>query len=215
MFPSVSCSAYRVTPAFVRTQTCFGTTVLMVRRGDLGCSPEGARCDSKRVSAASATASSNKAVYSEAFEIGPMSMMEMLAAKPNPSNNLVASRVPLRLQRVGLRSGDFDGRRIDHEHRPPGQPDFALIVSPSGPRPRLRSHTVPCVRNAAFVQRAPVGRSGMEDERLTFSHGCAFACRGVEQKGKAGWNFPPQAMWPEGTKQYKDRALQSPFIQVI
>eukprot|EP00959_Pyramimonas_sp_CCMP1952_P307458 6435547-Pyramimonas_sp.AAC.1 len=51
----------------------------------------------------------------------------MLAAKPNPSNNLVASRVPLRLQRVGLRSGDFDGRRIDHEHRPPGQPDFALV----------------------------------------------------------------------------------------
>eukprot|EP00242_Pyramimonas_sp_CCMP2087_P007883 CAMPEP_0198223456 /NCGR_PEP_ID=MMETSP1445-20131203/92604_1 /TAXON_ID=36898 /ORGANISM="Pyramimonas sp., Strain CCMP2087" /LENGTH=193 /DNA_ID=CAMNT_0043902291 /DNA_START=444 /DNA_END=1021 /DNA_ORIENTATION=- len=36
---------------------------------------------------------------------------------------------------------------------------------------------------------------------------------GVEQAGKEGWGFPARDQWPEATVQYKDRALQTPFIQ--
>eukprot|EP00240_Pyramimonas_obovata_P014794 CAMPEP_0118941326 /NCGR_PEP_ID=MMETSP1169-20130426/33602_1 /TAXON_ID=36882 /ORGANISM="Pyramimonas obovata, Strain CCMP722" /LENGTH=218 /DNA_ID=CAMNT_0006886045 /DNA_START=131 /DNA_END=783 /DNA_ORIENTATION=- len=97
---------------------------------------DGARCDAKRV-AASATApspSSNLAIYAEAFEIGPRSMMEV---------TLTEDEVIL--------STDLPGSLILHW--------------------------------------------------------------GVEQAGKTGWNFPPTADWPEKTIQYKDRALQSPFMQ--
>lgn len=35
----------------------------------------------------------------------------------------------------------------------------------------------------------------------------------MEQAGKEGWGFPARDQWPEGTVPYKDRALQTPFIQ--
>jgi alpha-glucan,water dikinase len=62
-----------------------------------------------------------------------------------------------------------------------------------------------------------VGQSPSGDQRITVTcdleAGRLLLHWGVEggKDYKGGWRLPAEKFWPDGTRQYKDRALQTPF----